>query len=137
MNDARLIDIIYSLSDKCSQHRNKHLKELGLSKAEFKGLMCVDKNHQLTCKEFSERMGLSLSRGSRVIDKLYQKKYILRTDSPSDRRCKMIRLTQTGKEVRTQIDREKDKCEKKLTSEMPNKKSTQLKKDLLSLIDKL
>ncbi|MBD3415030.1 MAG: MarR family transcriptional regulator [Candidatus Aminicenantes bacterium] len=137
MNNSRLVDIIYSLSDKCFQHRKSHLKQLGLSRAEFKGLVCVDKDNIITCKEFSMRMGLSVSRGSRVIDKLHQKNHILRTSSPSDRRCKMIQLTKKGQKTRARIDKEKDKCEQKLTSEMSGLQINQLKKDLLSLIDKL
>lgn len=133
----KLTELIYSLSDKSTVHRKKHLKDLGLSKAEFKGLMCMEKDQEITCKEFSERMGLSLSRGSRVIDKLYQENYIYRTDSPSDRRCKMIQLTETGKKTRVQIDNIMKKCEQKLTSGISDDKLNQLKKDLLDLFQQM
>jgi MarR family transcriptional repressor of emrRAB len=137
MKNIKLIDIIYALSEKCSGHRENHLRELRLSKAEFNGLICMDKRREITCKEFSEKMGLSLSRGSRVIDKLYKKNYIQRNDSDSDRRCKMIRLTEYGKEVRNRIEEEKNKCEQKLVSALPENKLDQLKKDLVDLINKL
>jgi DNA-binding MarR family transcriptional regulator len=137
MSGQKLIEIIYSLSDKISAHRKKHLKDLELSKAEFKGLVCMDKDQQITCKDFSERMKLSLSRGSRIIDKLYQKNYILRTDYPSDRRCKMIQLTEKGKKARSRINNIIKKCEKTLTSGVSEDKLSRLKKDLLNLIQKL
>ncbi len=137
MDHVKLIDVIYALSDKCSGHRNRHLREFELSKAEFKGLVCMDKHQEITCKEFSEKMGLSLSRGSRVIDRLYKRNYIQRTDSDSDRRCKMIRLTESGEGVRNRIEKEKNKCEKKLISVFPENKLIKLKKDLTYLISKL
>ncbi len=137
MIDKKLIEVIYTLAEKCSQHRNRHLKELGLSKAEFRGLMRINEKQKITCREFSERMGLSLSRGSRIVDKLYQRNYILRAGSSSDRRCKMIQLTEKGKKVRGKIAEEMNKCEQKLISEMSDAELKQLKKDLKALIEKL
>lgn len=137
MDDLKLIEIIYGLSDKCIVHRNKHLEKMFLSKAEFNGLICLEKHSEITCKEFSERMGLSLSRGSRIIDRLHQKNFIKRTDSPSDRRCKLVQLSEKGKKARNQIDKEKERCEKKLTSGIPQKKLDRLKKELLELMEKL
>ena len=137
MDHLKLIDIIYELSDKCSGHRNRHLRELKLSNAEFKGLICMVERREITCKEFSEKMGLSISRGSRVIDRLYKRKYIQRTDSDADRRCRMIQLTETGKGIRDRIEKEKSKCEKDLIAAFPEKKVNQLKMDLMDLISKL
>ncbi len=137
MDHLKLMDIIYDLSDKCSGHRNRHLRELKLSKAEFRGLICMDKSREITCKEFSEKMGLSISRGSRIIDKLYKRNYIQRTDSDTDRRCKMIRLTEFGERIRNKIEEEKKRCEQKLITTIPEDKLIQLKKDLADLISKL
>lgn len=137
MDNLKLIEIIYSLSDKSIVHRKKHLEKMFLSKAEFKGLICLDRHREMTCKEFSERMGLSISRGSRVIDKLYRKNYIRRTGSHSDRRCKMVQLSKKGKIARNHIDEEKDKCEKKLTLGIPQNRLKELKRQLLDLIEKL
>jgi len=137
MNHMKLIDIIYSLSEKCSVHRKRHLKKLNISNAEFNALGCLDNQQKITCKEFSERMGLSFSRGSRIIDKLYKKKYVERMDSPSDRRCKVVLLTSLGKKAREQIHKEKNKCEHRLTKEISKEKLAQLKKDLMDLITKL
>lgn len=137
MDHLKLMDIIYDLSDKCSGHRNRHLRELNLSKAEFRGLICMDKSREITCKEFSEKMGLSISRGSRIIDKLYKRNYIQRTDSDADRRCKMIRLTESGERIRNKIEEEKKRCEQKLITTIPENKLIQLKKDLADLISKL
>jgi len=137
MSELKLVEIIYSLSDKCTAHRKKHLKELGLLKAEFKGLICMDKERKITCKDFAKRMGLSLSRVSRIIDRLYKKNYILRIDSRSDRRCKMIYLTKKGKYTQNKIERIMEQCEQKLTSDMADDKLNPLKRELLDLIQKL
>jgi len=97
----------------------------------------MDKSREITCKEFSEKMGLSISRGSRIIDKLYKRNYIQRTDSDTDRRCKMIRLTEFGERIRNKIEEEKKRCEQKLITTIPEDKLIQLKKDLADLISKL
>ncbi len=64
-------------------------------------------------------MGLSVSRGSRVIEKLTKNGYLKRTDDSNDRRCLTIALADKGLKVRTKIDKMLDLCEREFESKIP------------------
>jgi DNA-binding MarR family transcriptional regulator len=82
-------------------------------------------------------MDLSVSRGSRVVDRLCSKQYIERVDCDADRRCKNIWLTREGFAVRQKILEEIQKTEDVLTAEYPDAKLLLLKSDLKRLRGKL
>lgn len=137
MGNEKLIDILGEIGKEVLVHENKIRTKLGLSEAEFKGILCIDNEEKITCQEFSKRMNLSVSRGSRVIDRLCAKKHIERVDCDSDRRCKNIWLTREGTAVRQMIVEEIQNIENDLTAEYPNAKLMLLKSDLKRLCGKL
>jgi DNA-binding MarR family transcriptional regulator len=81
-------------------------------------------------------MNLSVSRGSRVIDKLFAKGYLDRVNCSEDRRCKHVELTKDGIAIRQKIDKHRKDCEKKLTADYSDQKLIVLKKELRRLIIK-
>jgi DNA-binding MarR family transcriptional regulator len=105
-------------------------RKLGLSEAEYKGIRSIEEGEKITCQEFSQRMELSVSRGSRVVDRLCHKKLVRRVDCPSDRRCKNVWLTEKGALVRQKIEREIEKREAALNGAFSEKKLAQLKREL-------
>ncbi len=112
-------------------------KKFGLTEAEYKGLQCIGDQEKITCQEFSKRMRLSLSRGSRVVDRLCRKKFIERVDCPTDRRCKNIWLSQKGSSIRQKIEREIKKWEDALKAISSEKKLRHMRTDLEKIADKL
>jgi DNA-binding MarR family transcriptional regulator len=134
--DEKLVDILGDLKKECEAHEQKIRKSLSLSEAEYNGLLCFNKGEKITCQEFSERMNLSISRGSRVIEKLFAKNYLDRVDCSDDRRCKHVELTKSGVTVRRKIDSQRQDCEQKLAADCSDQKLTMLKKELRRLIIK-
>jgi DNA-binding MarR family transcriptional regulator len=132
-----LLDLIRILRKKCVERESEIKKKLGLSEAEFQGLQCIDENEKITCQIFSERMNLSVSRGTRIIDRLFRKGYFDRTDCSEDRRCKNIRLTLSGLEIKNKIEKLNRECEKKLTRNLTEKRIIALKKELNRLMSQL
>ncbi|GAH38455.1 unnamed protein product, partial [marine sediment metagenome] len=47
-----------------------------ISLAEYQGIMKINITERITCNVLSEKMGLSVSRGSRIIDNLVRKGYL-------------------------------------------------------------
>lgn len=137
MGDEKLIDILGEIGEGVLAHENKIRAKLGLSEAEYNGILCIEHEEKITCKEFSKRMDLSVSRGSRVIDRLCAKKHIERVDCESDRRCKNIWLTRDGTDVRQRIVEELQNFEDVLTSGYPDAKLMLLKSDFRLLCGKL
>jgi len=107
-----------------------------LTQTEYNGIKCFLEKEKLSCQEFAGRMGLSVSRGSRIIEKLFSHGYIDRTALSSDRRCKNIWLTPNGRTLHRKIKNNIRNCEKRITADIPDKKLDALKKELRELIDK-
>jgi DNA-binding MarR family transcriptional regulator len=64
-------------------------------------------------------MGLSPSRISRVIEKLVVDGYLDRNIDKTDRRAITLCLTEEGKKIRAEIDRNRQECEARLLNVLP------------------
>ena len=137
MIDQKLIAILGEIGKGLLAFEDKIRKKLGLSEAEFNGILCIDEAEKMTCQEFSKRMNLSVSRGSRVVERLCVKQYIKRVDCDADRRCKHIWLTEEGKKIRRMVAEEIQDIEDALTAGYPGAKLWLLKSDLKRLSEKL
>ena len=136
MGEISLYEILTELRKECVASEEKIRRSLDLSEAEYNGLLCLKKDEKITCQEFSERMGLSVSRGSRVIDKLFAKSYIGRMDCSEDRRCKHVEITKSGLDIQQKIDKHRQDCEQKLAADYSKQKLEMLKKELRRLMTK-
>jgi len=75
---SRLANLTFSLLANC-QEKEEHLAELhGLTQSEFRCLRLFGTDESLNNKTIAERMNLSPSRLTRIIDGLVKKKYIRR-----------------------------------------------------------
>ena len=80
------------------------LDELDLSMSHIKALQVLaDCGCELSVKEVSEQLGLSLPGASRTVDALLRRGYLERHEDPSDRRMKRIAITPAGREVSRRI----------------------------------
>lgn len=135
--EETLLNMIQFLKKKCMERESVIKKKLGLSGSEYQGFQCVNENEKITCQVFSERMNLSVSRGTRIIDRLYRKGYFDRNDCSEDRRCKNIGLTPRGVQIKKMIEEFNRECEKKLTDGFSEKRIITLKKELNRLKSRL
>jgi DNA-binding MarR family transcriptional regulator len=80
------------------------LDELELSMSHIKALQVLaDCGCELSVKEVSERLGLSLPGASRTVDSLLRRGYLERREDEQDRRMKRIGITEAGREVARRI----------------------------------
>ena len=131
-----VLDIVDKIREKCLVKEEEIRRVLNLTETEYRGLLCLGGKKGITCQEFSARMNLSVSRGSRIIDRLYARGYVDRADLSSDRRCKNIWLTKKGATVRRRIHDYRKQCEEKLLTDYSATKIRSLKKALRDLSDK-
>lgn len=115
----QLFDLIQSIKKGCIKTEEHLREEHDLSTAEFKGLLVMELDEQVSGGAFSNRMGLSPSRGSRVINQLVQKKLLQIEPIPDNRRAIKVFFTEHGKEVRTVLDEEIEQCEQRLMKRIP------------------
>jgi DNA-binding MarR family transcriptional regulator len=97
---AELLELWSHLMRGSSQQMFAILGELELTLTQMKtlGMLddCVD---EVSVKELSERLGLSLPATSRTVDGLLRRGFLSRHEDPDDRRIKRVRISDAGREV--------------------------------------
>ena len=128
--EKSLLDLINEIKQGCLEDE-KHIRTIcQVSLAEYKGILQIDVKERITCNALSQKMGLSPSRGSRIIDGLVRKGYFIRSTHPQDRRSFMISLSSFGLKMRKQIEQEKNHCEEKIRERFSEKEMNQIKETL-------
>ncbi len=112
-----IIDRLRTLKAKCT-FAEETAANLGLSPRELAGIIALGTSKRLSCNELAEQMGLSPSRGSRVINSLIAGKYLRRKENERDRRCIFISLTPRGEEYLKKIEDAERVCEELLHSRL-------------------
>lgn len=121
MENESLIDLIYGLKARCVVTESEIMAETGLSPAEYNGLAAMEPGEMVCGSAVSQKMNLSPSRASRVIDKMVQHGYIHRETDTVDRRKCNISLAEKGIEVKKKIAILRDSCEDRLRKNLTDK----------------
>lgn len=108
----RIFDIIADLKKKCLDKEESIQKEYFLSPAEYNGLLSAQPEEVYSCNQLSKKMGLSVSRSSRIMEKLIRNGYLKGIRNKDDRRILKVSLTEKGIEVRNKINKRIDDCER-------------------------
>jgi DNA-binding MarR family transcriptional regulator len=108
-----MMDLIFRLKSKCIENETEIMNESDLSKSEFNGIEKLNPGEVISGKHFSEKMDLSPSRASRIVERMVQKGFILRNFDTRDRRKCQITLSEKGLSVKRRIKRMRSTCEKK------------------------
>ena len=96
-NAERLGNLIFEIIPICEEKETSIADKHGLLHAELKCLRLFGVNERLNNKEIAERMHLSPSRLTRIIDRLVKKEYMIREIDKSDRRNMKLSLSRKGK----------------------------------------
>ena len=125
--DRRFFELILAVKRKCQGTEEQIQEELGLSQAEFNGLIVLDDRQAISGNEFAERMALSPSRGSRVLNKLVTDGYVQTHVGANDRRAILISLTGKGKRTRQKIITHMEACESRVCGSLDPTSIEQIK----------
>ena len=98
-NASRLADLTFKLLANCQEKEARLAESYGLTQSEFRCLRLFNRDDVLNNKQVAERMNLSPSRLTRIIDGLVAKGYIIRQIEPSDRRNMKVTLSKRGKVI--------------------------------------
>ena len=88
-----------------SEHMYGLIAELDLSLTQMKTLHALsDCVREISVKELSDRLGLSLPGGSRIVDGLLRRGWVERREDADDRRIKRVGITDAGRVVVERIE---------------------------------
>jgi len=128
--EKKLVDLIIELKKDCMIDEEQIRTLCNISLAEYKAVMEISAIEKITCNVLSKKMGLSPSRGSRIIDGLVRKKLLLRTTNPEDRRSFVLSLSSKGAKIKDDIERERNNCEKRIREKLSTKEFDVIKESL-------
>ena len=101
----RLANLTFSLLARCQEKEAWLAAEHGLFQAEFKCLRLFGSNESLNNTQISQRMKLSPSRLTRIIDTLVDKGYMKREIEQYDRRNMRVFLSRRGKILTNKLNK--------------------------------
>jgi DNA-binding MarR family transcriptional regulator len=116
--NTSITDLIHSLKLKCVINDDQIRSKTPLSPSEYRAVVSLHPDDQISSAAFSERLGLSPSRGSRVIDKMVANGFIRRAALKDDRRTQVISLAPEGLNLKMMIDQLMCECEEKIRKQM-------------------
>jgi DNA-binding MarR family transcriptional regulator len=122
-----LFELILAVRRKCQRNEERIQQELGLSQAEFNALIVLDGTQEVSGCAFAERMALSPSRGSRVLNKLATAGYVKIAPGSADRRAIVISLTPEGMGIRQQLIGRMAACENRIATGLDQTSVEQVK----------
>jgi DNA-binding MarR family transcriptional regulator len=102
---GELLDLWHHLMKGSSQHLYALIAELDISITQMKTLhVLTDCGCEVSVKELSDRLGLSVPGASRMIDTLLRRGWLERREDPEDRRVKRVGITAAGRDVVERIE---------------------------------
>jgi len=101
---SNLADLTFKLLATCHEKEERIAKQHSLTQAEFRCLRQINEIENINNKEIAERMSLSASRLTRIIDGLVEKGFVVREIEPNDRRNMRLYLSESGKEFTRKLN---------------------------------
>jgi DNA-binding MarR family transcriptional regulator len=102
---AELLELWHHLMRGSSQQMYALIAELDVSITQMKTLHALtDCDREVSVKELSDRLGLSMPGASRMVDALLRRGWLERREDPDDRRIKRVGITAAGREIVDRIE---------------------------------
>jgi len=102
---AELLELWHHLMRGSSEQMYALIAELDISITQMKTLhVLAERGSEVSVKELSDRLGLSLPGASRIVDALMRRGWLERREDPDDRRMKRIGITAEGRKALDRIE---------------------------------
>lgn len=135
--DKNILELLYELKKKCIINDDAFMSKADLTQAEYHFFIAISTCDEINSNIIAKNMGLSLSRISRVIDKLVNKKYLTRKTDSSDRRAIKLALTEEGKKLKNEIEDYRKDCELRIIKNVSDKELETIKKSFFTILELL
>jgi DNA-binding MarR family transcriptional regulator len=114
-----IVEMIFELKFACMSKEESIREKLDISPAEYRGILSLQPGKAVSCMQLSNAMGLSKSRGSRVVDKLIANGYLKEAKKVDDKRVFNIMLTKAGEKALKEINVLMKECETAILKNVP------------------
>ncbi len=117
---VQIADLIAILFSNCQVKESRFVSEHSVSVVEFRAMRTLNEFKQLTVNQLADKMSLTSSRITRIIDGLVSKDIVNRESSTTDRRVYDLSLTDYGKNEITIMNEDYSKIHKEILSIIPD-----------------
>ena len=129
-----LVDSILEIKRRC--HFSEEIgSEYGLGPSEIACMIKAGQTDGVSSQELSSAIGLSASRGSRIIGRLVDKRFLMSSPSRGDRRYVELEVTEDGRVCLESIERKKAECERMLLDRLDEHERVAVEEGLGLLLD--
>jgi DNA-binding MarR family transcriptional regulator len=102
---GELLELWHHLMRGSTQQMYAVIAELDLTITQMKALHVLsDLDREVSVKELSDRLALSLPGASRTVDALLRRGWVERREDPDDRRMKRVGITNAGRSIVDRIE---------------------------------
>jgi DNA-binding MarR family transcriptional regulator len=102
---GELLELWHHLMRGSTQQMYAVISELDLTITQMKALHVLsDLDREVSVKEVSDRLALSLPGASRTVDALLRRGWVERREDPNDRRMKRVGITSAGRGIVDRIE---------------------------------
>ncbi len=105
-----ITELVNRIRCKCVDHDTSLRESTSLSPAEFNVICSLEYGEEISGTDFAKKIGLSISRSSRIIDKMSKDDYLVVQRNDSDRRSISIQLTAKSESLKKEIEESHQKC---------------------------
>ncbi len=102
-NEELIFDLIFQLEKKYQEQKDLFIETINISQAEYNLFICLKNCDHYNSYSIAEKMNLSLSRVSRIIDKMVKNDHLSRKTNKTDRRAIDIKITEKGEIITEKI----------------------------------
>ncbi len=113
----RLVELLLDLTAKWQRWEEEFARIHGLTQGMVWVILRLDSQESVCSKELAERIDLSMSRASRLVDQMVGRGLLFRDCDPDDRRRCTLCLSETGAGIRAQLMRDMDRLQEQLQEE--------------------
>jgi DNA-binding MarR family transcriptional regulator len=128
-----VIDDILELKSRCD-FAQQIGSSYNLTEREVGCIFKIASHQDITSKDLSHLLGLSASRGSRIISRLAQRGFVKIVQDKEDRRSYCLSLSKEGEKCYADILEKKLQCEQRLTEHLTKQQQDIIKEGLNLLI---
>lgn len=131
----KMSDLTLRLFALCQEREANFVARYDMHVAEFRCLYTLWKNNNISVKKLANLLNNTPSRLTRVIESLRKKELVERLEPDSDRRLKIISLTEKGKKLIQEMKYNYDSMHTDILSEVTDNSHEQILSSIEKLID--
>lgn len=109
----------------------------GLSMAQLHILYTLQRNGEMPMSRLAEVLNVSLSNATGLIDRIEERGYVERTRVPEDRRIVLIRVTEAGEQMLSEVDALSDELLRSVLGRLDRSKLVGVRQAFAALRDSL